>query len=85
MSSSEERWSLPFGVRGDVIFVGDVLYAVGRSDPTSQRILLAAVDAASGQLRWQREIYHPIVDVMAANGYLYSITTDGRLFAFTGS
>ncbi|WP_157969491.1 PQQ-binding-like beta-propeller repeat protein [Haloplanus rubicundus] len=83
VSSGEERWSLPFGVRGDVIFVGDVLYAVGRSDPTSQRILLAAVDAASGQLRWQQEIYDPIVDVMAANGYLYSITTDGRLFAFT--
>jgi outer membrane protein assembly factor BamB len=83
VSRGEERWSLPFGVRGDVIFVGDVLYAVGRSDPTSQRILLAAVDAASGQLRWQQEIYDPIVDVMAANGYLYSITTDGRLFAFT--
>jgi len=83
VSSGEERWSLPFGVRGDVIFVGDVLYAVGRSDPTSQRILLAAIDVASGRLRWQQEIYDPIVDVMAANGYLYSITTDGRLFAFT--
>jgi outer membrane protein assembly factor BamB len=78
-----ERWSVPFGVRGDVIFVGDVLYAIGRSDPTSQRILLVAVDAASGQQRWQQEIYDPIVDVMAANGYLYAITEDGRLFAFT--
>lgn len=83
LQTGEERWSLPFGVRGDVIFVGDVLYAVGRSDPTSQRILLGAVDAPSGQPRWQQEIYDPIVDVMAANGYLYSITTDGRLFAFT--
>jgi len=83
VQSGTERWSLPFGVRGDVIFVGGVLYAVGRSDPTSQRILLAAVNADSGQPRWQQEIYDPIVDVMAANGYLYSITTDGRLFAFT--
>ncbi|AZH23952.1 PQQ-binding-like beta-propeller repeat protein [Haloplanus aerogenes] len=83
VKAGTERWSLPFGVRGDVIFVGDVLYAVGRSDPTSQRILLAAVDAPSGKLRWQQEIYDPIVDVMAANGYLYSITDDGRLFAFT--
>lgn len=83
MKTGTERWSLPFGVRGDVIFVGDVLYAVGRSDPTSQRILLAAINADSGRLRWQQEIYDPIVDVMAANGYLYSITSDGRLFAFT--
>ncbi|GAB6860782.1 hypothetical protein JCM17092_08710 [Haloplanus litoreus] len=82
-ATGAERWSLPFGVRGDVIFVGDVLYAVGRSDPTSQRILLGAVDVESGQPRWQQEIYDPIVDVMAANGYLYAITTDGRLFAFS--
>ena len=83
VETGTERWSLPFGVRGDVIFVGDVLYAVGRSDPTSERILLAAVNADSGQPRWQQEIYDPVIDVMAANGYLYSITTDGRLFAFT--
>jgi len=83
LKTGAERWSLPFGVRGDVIFVGDVLFAVGRSDPTSQRILLAAVDPESGQPRWQQEIYDPIVDVMAANGYLYAITSDGRLFAFT--
>ena len=83
VATGTERWSIPFGVRGDVIFVGDVLFAVGRSDPTSQRILLAAVDAPSGTPRWQQEIYDPIVDVMAANGYLFSITTDGRLFAFT--
>jgi outer membrane protein assembly factor BamB len=83
VATGDERWSVPFGVRGDVIFVGDVLYAIGRSDPTSQRILLVAVDAKSGQQRWQQEIYDPIVDVMAANGYLYTITEDGRLFAFT--
>jgi len=83
VSTGEQRWSHDFGVRGDVILVGDVLYAVGRSDPTSQRILLAAVDSTTGRPRWQQEIYDPIVDVMAANGYLYSITTDGRLFAFT--
>jgi outer membrane protein assembly factor BamB len=83
VQTGRERWSIPFGVRGDVIFVGDVLFAVGRSDPTSQRILLAAVDAESGRQRWQQEIYDPIVDVMAAGGYLYSITDDGRLFAFT--
>jgi len=83
VETGTERWSLPFGVRGDVIFVDDVLFAVGRSDPTSQRILLVAVDAESGQPRWQQELYDPIVDVMAANGYLYAITTDGRLFAFT--
>jgi len=83
VATGTERWSLSFGVRGDVIFVGDVLFAVGRSDPTSQRILLAAVDAKSGEPRWQQEIYDPIVDVMAANGYLYTITSDGRLFAFT--
>jgi outer membrane protein assembly factor BamB len=83
VSTGTERWSVPFGVRGDVIFVGDVLYAIGRSDPTSQRILLVAIDAPSGQQRWQQEIYDPIVDVMAANGYLYAITEDGRLFAFT--
>jgi outer membrane protein assembly factor BamB len=83
VATGAERWSLPFGVRGDVIFVGDVLYAVGRRDPTSQRILLAAVDVPSGTPRWQQEIYDPIVDVMAAGGYLYSITSDGRLFAFT--
>jgi outer membrane protein assembly factor BamB len=83
VESGAERWSLPFGVRGDVIFVDDTLYAVGRSDPTSQRILLAAVDVQSGSQRWQQEIYDPVVDVMAAGGYLYSITSDGRLFAFT--
>jgi outer membrane protein assembly factor BamB len=82
-ATGEERWSLSFGVRGDVILVGDVLFAIGRADPTTQRILLVAVDAASGGVRWQQEIYDPIVDVMAANGYLYVITTDGRLFAFT--
>ncbi|WP_251342116.1 PQQ-binding-like beta-propeller repeat protein [Haloplanus halophilus] len=83
VATGAERWSLPFGVRGDVIVVGDVLYAVGRTDPTSQRILLAAVDAGTGTPRWQQEIYDPIVDVMAAGGYLYSITSDGRLFAFS--
>ena len=83
LSTGDERWTVPFGVRGDVIFVGDVLYAVGRSDPTSQRILLAAVDVTSGRQRWQQELYDPIVDVMAANGFLYATTTDGRLFAFT--
>ncbi|WP_435067981.1 PQQ-binding-like beta-propeller repeat protein [Haloplanus sp. C73] len=83
VATGEERWSLPFGVRGDVIFVGDTLFAVGRSDPTSPRILLAAVDASSGGVRWTQEIYDPLVDVMAANGYLYAITSDGRLFAFT--
>jgi outer membrane protein assembly factor BamB len=82
-TSGEERWTVEFGVRGDVIAVGDVLFAVGRADPTSQRILLAALDAPSGTLRWRQQIYDPIVDVMAAGGYLYSTTTDGRLFAFT--
>ncbi|WP_248895715.1 PQQ-binding-like beta-propeller repeat protein [Haloplanus halobius] len=81
-ASGTERWSLPFGVHGDVIFVGDVLFGVGRSDPTTNRLSLAAVDAASGTQRWRQEIYDPIVDVMAANGYLYAITTDGSLFAF---
>ena len=83
VATGEERWSVPFGVRGDVIFVGDTLFAVGRRDPTNKRILLVAVDAPSGNLRWQQEIYDPLVDVMAANGYLYAITSDGRLFAFT--
>jgi outer membrane protein assembly factor BamB len=83
VATGTDRWSVPFGVRGDVIFVGDVLFAIGRSDPTSQRILLVAIDVESGQRRWQQEIYDPIVDVMAANGYLYAITEDGRLFAFT--
>ncbi|MFB6101650.1 MAG: PQQ-binding-like beta-propeller repeat protein [Haloplanus sp.] len=78
-----ERWSLPFGVRGDVIFAGDILFAVGRADPTAQRISLAAVDAHSGNRRWRQELYDPVVDVMAANGYLYATTTDGRLFAFS--
>ncbi|WP_251328775.1 PQQ-binding-like beta-propeller repeat protein [Haloplanus pelagicus] len=83
VATGTERWAVPFGVRGDVIFVGDVLYAVGRRDPTSRRILLVAVDVASGTPRWQQELYDPIVDVMAANGYLYAVTTDGRLFAFS--
>jgi len=81
--TGEGRWSFTLGVRGDVILVGDVLFAIGRTDPTTQRILLVAADVTSGQLRWQQEIYDPIVDVMAANGYLYATTTDGRLFAFT--
>lgn len=82
-ATGQQHWSVDFGVRGDVILVGDVLYAVGRADPTTQRILLIAIDVNSGELRWQQEIYDPIVDVMAANGYLYATTTDGRLFAFT--
>ena len=81
--TGEERWSFTFGVRGDVILIGDILFAIGRTDPTTQRILLVAADVASGRRRWEQEIYDPIVDVMAANGYLYATTTDGRLFAFT--
>ncbi|SEA19445.1 Outer membrane protein assembly factor BamB, contains PQQ-like beta-propeller repeat [Haloplanus vescus] len=83
VATGEQQWSLGFGVRGDVIFVENTLFAVGRADPTSKRILLAAVDARSGDVRWTQEIYDPLVDVMAANGYLYAITSDGRLFAFT--
>jgi outer membrane protein assembly factor BamB len=78
-----ERWALVFGVRGAAIVVGDTLYGVGRFDPTTARIMLSAVDVTSGRRRWRQQIYDPLVDVMAAQGYLFATTTDGRLFAFT--
>jgi outer membrane protein assembly factor BamB len=73
------QWELPVDTAGDLIRAGDRFYVGG-----SNRVLAVAPPQAGTEARvvWSQAVDGQVMRLLAANGYLFAVTLDGRILAF---
>ncbi len=73
------EWELPVDATGDIIRAGDRFYIGGNN-----RVLAVAPpqDGAEARVVWSQAIEGQVMRLLAANGFLFAVTLDGRILAF---
>ena len=77
-SDKKPRWELPVDGTGDIIKVGNRLYAAG----TNIILGLNLRSDKKPRLVWSNAVDGRVLRLLAANGMLFAVTLDGRIMAF---
>ena len=76
----KELWTLPADGGGDLILAGGMLYAAG---PSKIAVIRPPTTAAQAKVVAEIPVKGEVGRLLAANGRLYAVTTDGVLHAFS--
>lgn len=78
---AETLWEVEVDASGEIIKAGNTLY-VGGNNSVSAISLPSAGNPA--KVMWQQEVEGEVKRIIAANGQLYAVTLDGKIYAFGG-
>lgn len=75
---SETSWTIEVDATGDLIKVGDRLYAAGKGSITA----IEEADDGNPKVKWQQRLDGEFERLLAADDKLFAVTLDGRMMAF---
>lgn len=78
---AETLWEVEVDANGEIIKAGDRLYVGGKNLVSAVALPSAGVPA---KVVWQAEVDGDVKRIIAANGQLYAVTLDGKIYAFGG-
>ncbi|MBZ0254709.1 PQQ-binding-like beta-propeller repeat protein [bacterium] len=71
-------WGIDVDATGDLIQAGDTLYAGGKGAVRAVRLH----DSAQAELLWRKTVNGTVKRMIAADGRLFAVTLEGRIYAF---
>ena len=76
---NEKLWEIAADATGDLILVGNRLYAAGKSSITAVEL---PQDGQPARIAWSLPVNGEVVRLLAASDRLFAVTLDGRIMAF---